>query len=304
MNENTSFTVRAARASGTTPGALRSTRLAAPFHGVRSTFEPVDTRTRCHAYAAKMRRDAVFSSVTAARLWGIPMPLWVRDDVVQVATPHGTARPGGRGVAGSQFMPGTVHPMEVDGLRVLSPADTWASLASVLELADLVAAGDFLVTSPFSSTAAPLASVDDLVRVAARPRLRGRALAAQAAALVRVGPLSRPESLTRVLAVTGGVPEPECNYAVSPLMMFDLGWPHVRFGLDYHGAVHRSATQYAKDVGRADLARQHGWGSMQISAPDLFDAPFDLLGRLRSRLIERGAVVGPLAVRQVALARR
>ncbi len=304
MEESTSFTVRAALAGGATPGALRSTRLAAPFHGVRSTSEPIDTITRCRAYVAKMRRDAVFSSVTAARLWGIPMPLWIRDDVVQVATAHGTARPGGRGVEGSQFMPGSVRTVELDGLPVLSPEDTWASLASVLALADLVAAGDFLVTPPFASTAEPTASVSDLVRVAARPRLRGRALATQAGGLVRVGPLSRPESLTRVLAITGGVPEPECNYVVSPLIMFDLAWPQFRFGLDYHGASHRSATQHAKDVGRADLARQDGWGSMQISAPDLFDAPFDLLGRLRSRLIERGAVVRPLAVRQVALARR
>ena len=283
---------------------MRSTRLAAPFHGVRSTTEPFDTQTRCRAYASKMRRDAMFSSVTAARLWGIPLPLWVRDDVVHVATAHGTARPGGRGVVGTQFMPGSVRSVELAGLRVLSPEDTWASLAPVLGLADLVAAGDFLVTSPFSSTAAPPASLADLARVAARRRLRGRVLAAQAARFVRVGPLSRPESLTRMLAVTGGVPEPECNYRVSPLLMFDLGWPELRFGLDYHGASHRSARQHAKDIARDDLAREHGWGAMQVGASDLFDAPFDLLARLRSRLIERGAAVRPLVARNVALAMR
>lgn len=304
MNETSSFTVRAALAGGATPGALRSSRLAAPFHGVRSTCEPVDNRSRCVAYAAKMRSDAVFSSVTAARLWGIPLPRWVPDDVVHVATPHGTSRPGGRGVSGSQFMPGTVRSVDLDGLRVLSPADTWASLASVLDLADLVAAGDFLVTPRFASAAVAPARVSDLLTVAAKARLRGRMLAMRAAGLVRVGPLSRPESLTRLLAITGGLPEPECNFALSPLMTFDLAWPDFRFGLDYHGASHRSATQHAKDVGRADLARQHGWDSMQVSATDLFDTPFDLLGRLRSRLIERGAAARPLAVRQVALARR
>jgi hypothetical protein len=304
MEESTSFTVRAALAGGATPGALRSTRLAAPFHGVRSTTEPFDTHTRCRAYASKMRRDAVFSSVTAARLWGIPLPLWVRDDIVHVATAHGTARPGGRGVHGTQFMSGSVRFAELAGLRVLSAEDTWASLASVLGLADLVAAGDFLVTTAFTSTAAPLTSVSELASVAARRRLRGRAIAEQAAGLVRVGALSRPESLTRVLAVTGGVPEPACNYRVSPLLMFDLGWPDLRFGLDYHGASHRSARQHAKDVARDDLARAHGWGAMQAGATDLFDAPFDLLTRLRSRLIERGAPVRPLVARKVALATR
>jgi hypothetical protein len=304
MEEGTSFTVRSALAGGATPGALRSTRLAAPFHGVRSITEPFDTHTRCRAYASKMRRDAVFCSVTAARLWGIPLPSWVRDDNVHVATAHGTARPGGRGVNGTQFMPASVRSVVLEGLRVLSAEDTWASLASVLGLADLVAAGDFLVTPKFASTAAPATSTSELVRVAARRRLRGRVLAERAAGLVRVGPLSRPESLTRMLAVTGGVPEPECNYRVSPLLMFDLGWPELRFGLDYHGASHRSARQHAKDVARGDLARAHGWGATQISAADLFDAPWDFLSRLRSRLIERGAVVCPLVARQVALATR
>jgi hypothetical protein len=304
MEEGTSFTVRGALAEGATPGALRSARLAAPFHGVRSTTEPFDTHTRCRAYASKMRSDAVFTSVTAARLWGIPLPLWVPDGIVHVATAHGTARPGGRGVHGTQFMPGSVRPVELAGLRVLSAADTWASLATVLGLADLVAAGDFLVTQPFASNAAPSTSIPELARVAGRRRLRGGVLATRAAGLVRVGALSRPESLTRLLAITGGVPEPECNYRVSSLLMFDLGWPELRFGLDYHGASHRSARQHAKDVARDDLARQHGWGSMQVAATDLFDAPFDLLARLRSRLIERGALVRPLDARQVALARR
>lgn len=43
---------------------------------------------------------------------------------------------------------------------------------------------------------------------------------------------------------------------------------------------------------------------MQISATDLFDSPFDLLARLRSRLVERGAAVRPLVARKVALAMR
>ncbi|MBT2514130.1 hypothetical protein [Arthrobacter sp. ISL-30] len=35
--------------------------------------------------------------------------------------------------------------MEIDGLAVTSPARTWLDLASVLDLDDLVVAGDFLV---------------------------------------------------------------------------------------------------------------------------------------------------------------
>lgn len=201
-------------------------------------------------------------------------------------------------------MPGTVQIVEVDGLRVLSPVDTWASLAGVLGLADLVAAGDFLVTPAFGSSESALADPEDLVSVANRRSFRGVRLARFASEFVRVGPLSRTESLTRMLAVTGGLPEPVCNLRVSPLLTFDLAWDGYRLGLDYHGASHRSATQHAKDVARGDLARQIGWGSMQISATDLFDAPFDLLGRLRGRLLEHGAPIGRLDVRKVATARR
>lgn len=304
MDEPSAFTVRDALRRGVSVGELRSSRLVAPFHGVRTTFDPTDTRARCQAYAAKMRSDAAFTSVTAARLWGVPLPMWLPDDTVHVSAPHGSARPAGRGVAGSVHVAGAVRIVELEGLRVFSPAATWAALSTVLDLADLVAAGDFLVTVGFAGSAAALASLDELREITRRRRFRGVRLARRAASLVRVGSLSRPESLTRVLAVTGGVPEPACNLRVSPLVTFDLAWEPWRLGLDYHGASHRSATQHAKDVARGDLARQLGWGSMQVSAVDLFDAPFDLLGRIRSRLIARGAPVGRFDVRHIATARR
>jgi hypothetical protein len=304
MDDIPAFTVKDALARGVGVGALRSARWAAPFHGIRSTMEPRDAVTRCVVYATKMRTDAVFTSVSAARLWAIPLPAWIDDAAVHVAAPHGAARPAGRGVVGSVYQRSAVEIFELAGLRVLSPADTWASLASVLDLADLVAAGDALVTPAFASSHPAPTSIEELIDVTRRRRFRGVRLARRASELVRVGALSRPESLTRILAVTGGVPEPVCNLRVSPLLTFDLAWPQWGFGFDYQGASHRSATQYAKDVARGDLARQLGWGSMQASATDLFDTPYELLGRLRSRLTERGAPVGRLDVRQVATAKR
>ena len=298
------FTVAEGLDAGLSRGALRSTRYASPFHGVRATSEPRDVAAWCRAYATKMRSDAAFTGLTAARLWGIPLPLWMPDAVLDVTTPHGTARVGGRGVAGVQHQHGSVRIVERDGLRLVDPVTTWASLATKLDLADLVAAGDHLVTAAFASTSAALATLDELASAAARRRLRGRALAMRAASHIRVGPLSRPESLLRMLAVTGGLPEPACNLRVSPVLMFDLAWPDWRLGLDYHGASHRSAGQHAVDVRRSDLARQIGWSTMQVAAPDLFDIPFDLLGRLRSRLSGAGAAVQPVDPRQLALAKR
>jgi hypothetical protein len=304
MDDVAAFTYQQALARGMTPGFLRSPHLDAPFHGVRSMSAPQDGRVRARVYATKMRADAAFTGISAALLWGIPLPMWLDVELVHVAAPHGRARPGGRGVRGSLYMPGSVEVVELDGLRVLSPADTWASLAAHLGLADLVAAGDFLATPRFGSRRAAAVSLEELDEVARRRRFRGVTVAREAAALVRIGPLSRPESLSRVLAISGGLPEPECNVAISPLVTFDLAWPRWRLGYDYHGSSHRSPTQHAKDVSRSDLARRSGWESMQAAATDLFDAPFELLGRMRSRLAERGAPVGRLDVRKVALARR
>jgi hypothetical protein len=303
MHSGGSFRVRDALKAGMTLGDLRSRHLAAPFHGVRSTVEPTDVVGRCRAYAAKMRADAAFTSLTAARLWGVPLPISSDVTVVHVATERGTARALGRGVVGIQHEPRSVEVSKLDGLSVLSPASTWVSLANDLGLADLVAAGDFLVTPTFGSKRPALCDVRDLAEaVGVQRRVNGRVLR-DALDLIRVGPLSRPESLTRVLAVTGGLPDPVPNLRVTPLLMFDLAWPRWRIALDYQGDGHRSASQFARDVRRIDDARHVGWDLMQITKTDLFDHPFDLLGRLRSRLAERGAPVVVVPASKVSLAK-
>lgn len=190
-----------------------------------------------------------------------------------------------------QHDPRTTELTSLDGLRLLSPASTWVSLGRVLELPDLVAAGDFLVTPEFGSRRAAVCTIDDLRRVLGLGRRVGAGRLRRAVELVRVGPLSRPESLARVLFLSAGLPEGIPNLRVSPLLMFDLAWPQWRVAFDYHGAHHRSASQHARDVRRLDLARDDGWSLLQATKADVFEHPFDLVGRLRGRLVERGATV-------------
>jgi len=206
-------------------------------------------------------------------------------------TPHDAPRPMGRGVRGGQHDPQLFDVVDFEGLRVLSPASTWVALARVLGIADLVAAGDYLVTPKFGDPGSALCAVDDLVELLDRGRRLGAGKLRAALVLVEPGALSRPESLSRVLFVSAGLPRPSPNFRVSPLLMFDLAWPHWRVAFDYQGDHHRSATQYARDVGRVDLARHEGWSLVQGTKRDLFDTPFDLVGRVRSCLIARGATV-------------
>jgi hypothetical protein len=304
MESRPSFRVRDARDAGVGPGALRSVHLAAPFHGVRSLVEPASVEELCRAYATKMRRDAAFSSLTAARLWGIPLPsAHASLPRLDVTTPHGAPRPLGRGVRGSQHDRALFDVVELDGLRVLSPASTWVALAPILGMADLVAAGDYLVTRRFGDPRPALCEPGDLQELLDRGRRIGAGRLREALSLIVPGSLSRPESLCRVLFVTAGLPRPVPNLRISPLLMFDDAWPEWRVAFDYHGDDHRSATQYARDVGRVDLARQAGWSLIQGTKRDLFETPFDLVGRVRGRLVARGASIRLVHPSKVARAK-
>jgi hypothetical protein len=289
-----SFRVKDALARGVGAGALRSRHLSAPFQGVRSLTPPRDALALCHAYATKMRSDAAFCGLSAARIWGMPLPVSVVDDLVHVTTPHAGPRPTGRGVRGYQHDPGTVEIVEVGSLRVFSPIDTWLSLGRVLALPDLVAAADYILTRPFGSSDPALATLQELNDAVSRHRILGRPLLARAASLALPGPLSRPESLCRVLLVTAGIPAPVPNLRISPFAMLDLGWPIARYGVDYLGDHHRSPTQFAKDVGRRELIKEVGWEALEVTKVELFDHPHHVALKVRSRLSERGVAVRPV----------
>lgn len=68
------FTAADALRLGVPPRRLRGTDLLHPTHGVHSTAAP----SALHEWAAMVQlalpEDALFSHVTAARLWGLPLP--------------------------------------------------------------------------------------------------------------------------------------------------------------------------------------------------------------------------------------
>lgn len=289
-----SFRVKDALARGVGAGALRSQHLAAPFQGVRSVAPPRDASALCHAYATKMRADAAFCGLSAARLWGMPLPASVHDDLVHVSTPHGGPRPTGRGVRGFQHDPSSVEIVDLGSLRVLSPIQTWLSLGRVLALPDLVAAADFILTPSFGSREPALATLDGLLEAVSHRRILGRPVLRRAASLALPGALSRPESLCRVLLVSAGVPVPVPNLSISPLATLDLAWPSARYGLDYLGDQHRSPTQFARDVGRRELIKDIGWETLDVTQVDLFDHPHHVALKVRGRLSERGVALLPI----------
>jgi hypothetical protein len=242
----------------------------------------------CAAYNTKMRRDAYFTGITAVRLWDLPLPQHLPVSPIEVAVPLGTAPIRGRGVIGRHEPPG-VRPVRLQGLRVLDPAATWASAARTLSVPDLVAIGDALV-SPIGGRAA-LCSIDELrAELESRAGRPGTPRARRAIGFVQVGALSRPESLVRFLLLAGGVPPPELNVPLGAARaVIDLAWSEYRFGLEYDGEYHRSASQFAADIRRQELVHDHGWLLMRITKSDLFGDPRGVVRRVRRRLAARGA---------------
>ena len=247
-----------------------------------------------------MRPDAAFSHGTAALLLGLPLPLYLHTSSLDVSIPQRHHPPNGAGIVGHEVANGLwahrdlVHRDfahdALFALPIVSAALMWSQLASALDLDDLVALGDALVTGP-----EPLATVDELRFMAVSlAGNRGSKKLRQAADEVRRGPLSRPESLIRLQVLRAGIPEPRLNVTVRDqtgerLAMTDLCWPKYRTLVEYEGDYHRSSrSQFRSDITRMEMFTDGGWAGLRAHADDVFGDPNPCVARLWRRLEQRG----------------
>jgi len=278
-----------------TAGQLRSRALQTSFRGVRSIgLDLASLEHRCLAYAARMKPDAAFSSVTAALLWRMPLPLAVGAEPLHVTVPTPGRAPRGDGVIGHRSS--WLETTQRMRLRCTSAVSTWCDLASALTVPDLIAVGDYVLTGDPYKDVLPLATVDEL-RAAVELRTGTAGHRARVSALARIeqGPLSRPESLLRLLVLDAGLPHPLINESVSDergsfLAMPDLSWPGLKVALEYEGDHHRGTGQFRRDIRRVERLVDYGWIVVKASADDLFDLPGELVARVARRLRSRGWV--------------
>lgn len=219
--------------------------------------------------------DGVASHVTAAHLWKIPLPAWLGGSFqIHISRDAPVSPPLRKGITGhhTRFKPGEIS--WVQGLAVTSPLRTWLDLASLLDLDDLVAAGDFLVCEHHRSFGPPriaLVTLADLKEGLRHEfRRRGLVKAREAAELIRVGADSPPETKLRLALQRAGLPEPILNYVVRDLNGQDCSWPDLalpewKVALEYDGAHHRSVKQKGIDDARDHLMAQLGWRQVRIS---------------------------------------
>lgn len=228
---------------------------------------------------------AYVSHFTAAVLWGAVVP---ETPYLHVSVPRQEHRCRRQGVK-AHASEGKPPPVRQRGLPVSSPAQTFIDLAEAgLTLVQLVVLGDSLVR-------AERLEPDDLVTAAAAYAGKGAKLARRAARHVRAGVDSAMESRLRMLLVLAGLPEPTVNYIVRNAdgriwMRFDLYYAAYGLLVEYDGRQHaENSKQWLRDIARRERLDKMRLRLLIVTKDDFYDAPEQVLVRVRDALIERGA---------------
>lgn len=286
--DSAAFTVRMARAQGVSPKRLRGADLAAPFHGIRATGPADSVLDLCRAYQPRLAAGQFFSHVTAAAIYGIPLPAALeRAQVLHVSARPPDYPPRTRRVVGHRI---SVEARTHRGLPVTDPVTTWMHLAAVLSLEDLIVAGDSLVRRK-----QPLATLEQLHAAVAVGSGRGIRMLRSALGQVRHGTDSPMETRLRLALVAGGLPEPEIGHTVLDasrgfVATPDLAYVGERIAIEYEGEDHwMNRRVFAEDIERREALEDAGWQVIRVIAAHLGAKSPQLLRRVRAALDARAA---------------
>ena len=239
---------------------------------------------RCAAYSARATPDQFYSHVTAARLLGLPLPARaMREQQLHVSVTAPLKAPEVRGIVGHK-LDRPVRLVTIGPHRVASPVDAWVQLAGTLTEHELIVMGDALVRKK-----RPLATMVELEgAVVDQGRRRGARALRAAAARVRPGTASPPETELRLLIIAAGLPEPLVGCEVHDNGYFvgtpDLAYPEFKVAIEYEGEVHRvDLKTFRDDIERRERFEDAGWRVIRVTADHLL-RPNALVDRIRFAL--------------------
>ena len=312
------FTVAEARIAGVPRSRLRALDLDAPFRGLRVMCDaipaPPAQRSKAEAAAAAIRANALlyarvmpgnqfFSHVTAAVLWGLPLPSRILTDafgrprMLDVAVRAPLRHPRHDGVLGHQVKQRSVAVVHhaTHGVPLTSPAFTWVMLAAIVrDEYDLVAIADGVVREQmFSGDPQPLGTLELLESAVWSGRRVGITALREALPRVRTRSASRMETRCRLILVDAGLAEPLLNFAVLDsvgqlIAVADLAYPRLKIAIEYEGEHHlRDPRQWAKDIARYEALARAGWFVIRVTKDDVFDGRAGLIRRVRSAVRSR-----------------
>ncbi|MBB4736411.1 hypothetical protein HDA30_001919 [Micrococcus cohnii] len=293
------FTTAELTATGLPAGRVRAADLERVCRGVHVPVgcHPQEERSVVAAVARLV--GGAISHVTAARLWGMPLPLRLEQDprlhlsVDRARRSHTSALPG---VMVHRRPVPDADVVTVGGYLVTTVERTWRDVAALLrphELEHLVAAADWAVQPRWtpSGRRPALTSVALLRRGVERSRrFVGRAMCRQALGLARVGADSPPETFVRLALVDAGLPEPDLQVSLDPADPWaprvDLAYPQWRLAIQYDGAAHRDADQQARDARRDGYGQERGWMTLRVTSADRADGYARVIRAVRRRADE------------------
>jgi len=283
------FLVSDAEAAGVTPSQLRSARLSTPFHGVRTVQQVVSTEERCAAYAPRLTAEQFFSHITAAELYGFPLPRDLRDGpTLHVAVIPPAFPPRARGISGHRLTE-AAPPWTKGGLRAQPPADVWSHLGPFLSHDELVMVGDHLVRRK-----RPLCTLAQLRDAVESGRgVPGIVDVRASLSDVRVGTDSPRETKLRLVIIRAGLPEPVIGHTVinsdgqfvgTP----DLSYVEEQIAIEYEGEHHRTDPRtYEDDIIRRELFEDAGRLVIRVTKAHLAGQHHWLTQRIARALAER-----------------
>ena len=288
------FSVNRALSLGVGVGRLRGPDLERPFWGVRVPVGSMRSLPdQVNAYAERMSPGTFFSHITAARLWGIPLPSALQGRAgLDVAVVPGRNVPVGAGVRGHRLQVDERDLLQFGRIRITSLARTWCDLGVLLSEEDLVAAGDFLLWRRRPNHLR-LTRRDLAVSLDRWKGRRGRPALERCLPTLTDRADSPPESKMRVRFAFAGLPTPEVNCEIYTeagvfVAMTDLGWRKYRVAFDYEGDGHRTdRVQWGKDLKRAPRIENANWSYVRAGAPDLRDSR-EIIEILRLKLRKGG----------------
>jgi len=231
---------------------------------------------------------AVLSHRSAAQVWGLWIPGFDGIEVTTPATERGSRYTTGvqrRSIVAHRRILSAEDLTTRSGLPVTSLARTWLDLAPLLDVHDLVAAGDSALRLG--------ASKQDLAeRARCAFRTRGAIRARQAAPLLNGRSKSRPESRIRAGIVLGGLPEPRVNEAVHDrhggwLAEPDLHYEEARLAIEFNGAVHADVRRQRKDSIRTLGLQREDWHVLVYTTPHAFGRLHEVVHDVYVNLLRR-----------------
>lgn len=287
------FTVAEACALGLTVERLRHGGLSRPAHGVRQAGADPDKTALAQLADATwlvLPVGGAFSHLTAARLLGLPVPTrWVSTEPLHVMNVTSAPKVRRAGCAGHRGLE-TRRIVHRNGLRLVSPEDTWCDLAAAgaMDLDELIVLGDAVVHHRRGINPQVLGEA-----VSRRRGGRGRTLMAEALPQLRPRNNSPMETRARLLFLRGGLPEPELNVVINDrdsgqwLSDSDFVWREQRVVAEYDGDHHRTNwQQWQNDVGRRENLQDDGWAVVLLTWASVIPYPRNqtTVNRLRGLL--------------------